>query len=215
MRLNFFIIIFSIIMVIVLILCIRIFVELNYDDKFYFEVKWLFIKYQIYPTKEKSKEEPKEQTEKIKKTEKSKKTEKKPNPIKAFYNNQGIEGVVELIESSASAISGMFKRIAKAIIVNNLFVDMTISGEDSAKTALKYGKMCAILYPAVGSIYSVMKIQKYHVNINPDFINSSNQAIFNVAFSFLPIRITNAALILAVQLIFKVMLKLFIGSRKK
>lgn len=207
-------ILLSIIAAIIILLCIRVTAVLNYNVKFTFEVKWLFLKFQIYPKKEKQ-EKKKEKAEEDKPKEgKKKKAKKGSGPLKAFYENQGFGGVLELIKNTSDAVSGLLKRVFKSLIINEFYLGMSISGDDAASTAIDYGETCAKVFPAIGVICSTMKVRKYDVDIRPDFMNDVKKAQFHVVISAVPIKITNAVLILAVQLLFKVLLKLFIGSRK-
>lgn len=57
--------------------------------------------------------------------------------------------------------------------------------------------------------------QKYEVNVVPDFISQENKAQFALSLSVRPIKLTNAAVVLAFRLLFKVLLKLLKGSKKK
>lgn len=208
-------ILLSLIIFIVLLLCIKITFITEYDEEFELEARWLFIKYRLYPPKEK-KSEPKKKdvTKKSKKDSKPKK-EKKPNIIKRFYENQGLTGVVELINTAASVVNGMFKRIFKSIVIDSMEIAMQVTGGDSAITAINYGEVCATVFPAMGLICSTMRVKKYKVNIAPDFIGTQNKAYFSAVVSVVPIKIVNAAIILVFQFFFKVLAKLFLGSRKE
>jgi hypothetical protein len=200
---------------VIILFCIRVVFYFDYNEIISFRVKWLFLEYQIYPAKKKIEKEKNTETknETHKETKKSEK-KKRINPIKSFYENQGFGGVIELIENTAAAVSTMLKRVIKSIVINELDISMKISSEDSAKTAIQYGKICAITFPAISAICSSVKVKKHDIDIRPDFMESSSNAKFHVVISIVPINITNAALILACQLLFKVLLKLFWGSRK-
>lgn len=212
---TFLYVLLSIIAAIILLLCIRVVAVLNYNEYFNLNVRWLFLKFQIYPKKEKHEEKAnKEKKDEPKDKKKKKESKNKSNPLKEFYENQGFNGVLELIGNASSAVTGMLKRIMKAIVINDLNLGISVSGSDSASTAIDYGETCAKVYPAMGAVCSTMNVRKYEVDIKPDFINGIKKAQFNVVISVIPIRIINAALILVVQLLFKVLLKLFLGSRK-
>ena len=113
-------ILLSIVAVIILLLCIRVTAVLNYNINLTFDVKWLFLKFRIYPKKEKQ-EKKKEKAEEDKpKEEKKKKNKKGPGPLKAFYENQGFGGVLELIKNTSDAVSGLLKRVFKSLILVRL-----------------------------------------------------------------------------------------------
>ncbi|NLX94475.1 MAG: DUF2953 domain-containing protein [Clostridiales bacterium] len=207
-------IILSIIFFLVLLLCIKITVATQYNEDFELEVRWLFIKYKLYPPKEKKPKKEKKEDSKDNKKDKKPKKAKKPNPLKKFYENQGMTGVIDLISATASVVNGRFKRIFKSVVINSLVIAMQVTGEDSAKTAMNYGEVCAAVFPAVGLMCSTMRVKRYKINITPDFIGSENKAYFSAVISVIPIRIVNAAIIFLFQFLFKVLAKLLLGGRK-
>ena len=123
-------------------------------------------------------------------------------------------GVIDLISATASVVNGMFKRIFKSVVINSLVIAMQVTGEDSAKTAMNYGEVCAAVFPAVGLMCSTIRVKRYKINITPDFIGSGNKAYFSAVISVIPIRIVNAAIIFLFQFLFKVLAKLLLGGRK-
>lgn len=220
-------IILAVIALIVILFSIKVSVTAVYDETFTLDVKWLFIKLRIYPedeekrAKKEAKKAEKDQKKKISKQEKPKKekTEESASPksniFKDFYNNQGFAATVNLIRTAAAQLGGFLKGVYRAFVIENLTVLLKVSaGDDAAQTAVKYGKVCSAVYPAMGFICSNMKVKQYDVNVVPDFISAENTATFKLSLSVRPIKLTNAVIVLAFKLIFKVLLKLLKGSKK-
>ena len=220
-------IILAVIALIVILFSIKVSVTAVYDETFTLDVKWLFIKLRIYPedeekkAKKEAKKAEKEQKKKNSKKEKPKKekTEESASPksniFKDFYNNQGFAATVNLIRTAAAQLGGFLKGVYRAFVIENLTVLLRVSaGDDAAQTAIKYGKVCSAVYPAMGFICSNMKVKQYDVNVVPDFISAENTATFKLSLSVRPIKLTNAVIVLAFKLIFKVLLKLLKGSKK-
>ena len=67
------------------------------------------------------------------------------------------------------------------ILVKKLSLSISVAGDDAADTAIKYGKYCAVVYPAVGTIVRVVKCKGYGVDINPNF---SEKAETEINFDF-------------------------------
>ena len=230
-------IILGIIALIVILFSIKVSVTAEYADSFSLDVQWLFIKLHIFPQTEeqkakreakKAKKEEKKKKEKYKKKEKKKKkpqeekkeedkpSEPKKNIFKEFYENQGFGATVELIQTAAAQLGGFMGSIYRAFVIENLKLLLKVSsGDDAAQNAIKYGKVCSAVYPSMGFICSNMKVKKYEVNVVPDFISQENRAEFELALSVRPIKLTNAVVVLAFRLLFKVLLKLLKGSKKK
>ena len=214
-------IILGIIAFFVILLSVKVAVTVHYEDDVAVSVKWLFLKFNILPKaekedkpekkkKDKKKEEkPKEESEVISEPKKK----KKDNMFVRFYRNRGVEGVVQLLKDTANAVGGMFRRIGRAFLFEELIISLTVGAGDSAETAIKYGKTCSVAFPAMGLIVDTMRVKKYNIEINPDFINGKNVAKLHTGISVRPIRLINAVIIVAFELLFKVVLKLLKHSK--
>lgn len=213
-------IILGIIAFFVVLLSIKLCVTVHYEDDVELSVKWLFLNIKILPKKEK--EEKKKKESKPKKEKKPKeeseiikepKKKKQDNMFVRFYKNRGVSGVVQLLKDAAKAVGGMFKRIGRAFLFEELYISLTVGTGDSAETAIKYGKTCSAAFPAMGLIVSTMRVKKYSIEINPDFINGSNCAKLHTKISVRPIKLINAVIIVAFELLFKVVVKLLKHSK--
>lgn len=214
-------IILGIIAFFVILLSVKVAVTVHYEDDVAVSVKWLFLKFNIIPKAEKE-DKPEKKKEKKKKEEKPKeesevipepKKKKKDNMFVRFYRNRGVEGVVQLLKDAANAVGGMFKRIGRAFLFEELIISLTVGAGDSAETAIKYGKTCSVAFPAMGLIVDTMRVKKYNIEINPDFIYGKNVAKLHTQISVRPIRLINAVIIVAFELLFKVVLKLLRHSK--
>ena len=213
-------IILGIIAFFVILLSIKLCVTVHYEDDVELLVKWLFLNIKVLPKKEdkkkeKKKKEPKQEDKPKEESEivKEPKKKKQDNMFVRFYKNRGVSGVVQLLKDTANAVGGMFKRIGKAFLFEELFVSLTVGAGDSAETAIKYGKTCSAAFPAMGLIVSTMRVKKYSIEINPDFINGSNGAKLHTKISVRPIKLINAVIIVAFELLFKVVVKLLKHSK--
>lgn len=213
-------ILLGIIAFITLILSIRITINGEFFDEFKLNIKWLFINLQILPAKPKKDKPPKKEKlkkEKIKDEQPVEKTtttgEKKENIFVRFYNNQGFDGVVELINNAAKDLGKMFSSFKKHIVLRELYLWMTISSGDAAQTALDYGRICQKVFPALSFICTNLTVKKYDVEIEPDFIGIKNKAQFAFSISIRPIFIINAVIVLALRLVFNVVIKFLKGTK--
>ena len=48
-------------------------------------------------------------------------------------------------------------------------IDIKVAGDDAGDSAVKYGRVCAVLFPALKLITDVVRVDRYEVNVNPDF----------------------------------------------
>lgn len=212
-------IILGIIAFFILLLSVKVMITVHYDDELTVSLSWLFLKFDLLPQKEKHKKKEKKKKEKDKPEETDEKIpepkKKKDNMFVRFYRNQGVSGVVQLLKDAAAALGGMFRRIGRAFLFEELYVSLTVGSGDSADTAVKYGKVCAAAFPAMGFIVSNMRVKKYNIEITPDFIRGSNSARMHVKAAVIPLRLINAVIIVAFRLLFKVVLKLLKHGKAK
>ena len=223
---TFLYILLGIILFFIILLSIRITINTEYFDEFKLSIKWLFLNIQILPSNKKEKPE-KEKKPKKEKPQNEPSPEPEPDPDEqplekkenifvTFYNNQGFDGVIELINNAASSLGKMFSSFKKHIVIRELYLFMTVTGGcDAAETALEYGRICQKVFPAMGFICTNLPVKKYDVEIEPDFIGVKNSAQFAASVHIRPIFFINAVIVLVFRLVFKVVLKFLKGIKNK
>ena len=168
-------------------------------------------------TKDKTKNKKEKATQQQTDTQESQAENKKQGGnslLKQLYIEQGYEGIEKMLLAFKNSLGSFFSKLYKTFTINEFYLTMHVSGSDAADTAIKYGKLASWLFPALGKIASTCKMKKYDVDISPDFLATKNQADLYLSVSVVPLRITNAAIVLAVQLVFKVLLKILFANNK-
>lgn len=211
-------IILGIIAFFIIVLSIPVVLDLEYTDAVRCKVSWLFLKFTLYPFPEKKKKEKKPKEEKKEEKPEEKKEEKpkpkKENFLKTFYNNQGLSGVIELINNCVGALKRFSVRfIKRAVIIKKFHLDIHITEDDAAATAIKYGKVCAALYPSLGFICSNMKVKDYEANVFADYCGEKTTVSFVTKTAFIPRALINAGIALVFSLL-KQLLKVVISNNK-
>lgn len=160
-----------------LVMFIPITLRASYKEKFWCAVYIGFVKLQLVPAKPKKgkKKKVKKQTPKTEQPKKA--TEKKPSLIKKY----GIEWLLNLIKRVAELAVSALQDFFSHILIKKFSLSISVAGDDAADTAIKYGKYCAVVYPAVGTIVHVVKCKGYGVDINPNF---SEKAETEINFDF-------------------------------
>lgn len=142
-----------------------------YNETLSLKLKVLFLKFTLVGKEKKKK--PKKQKSKKKKSDTEDKKEKKPSYVKKLSEKKGINGLLSMIiEISKLAVSTL-KGVFTNIVINKMDIALTVVGEDAADTALKYGKTCAVFYPAVTVICETVKASEYNVDVTPDFADDA------------------------------------------
>ncbi|MFR7950534.1 MAG: hypothetical protein ACLU4W_05520 [Acutalibacteraceae bacterium] len=116
-------ILLAIIALIVLAFSFRLTLQLDYHEMVELEVRYLFFRFKLLPWEKKEKAPKEEKPVEQKPPEEKKPNDKpaKPNPLKAFWQNEGVDGVIALLKETARIVSGMFRSIFKHVIIDKLF----------------------------------------------------------------------------------------------
>lgn len=204
----------GIILFIIVLFLIPVRVTAHYNGTFEMYVQYLFLKIKLFPNEKKSEKPRKEKKEKNKESVKEKKPksdkpkEKGDNIFLTFYNNQGFEGVIQLIADALNAVGGLFGGIFRHFVFRELYLEMKVAGSDAAETAIKYGKISSAVFPAMGLICSKAKVKKYDIDISPDFLAVKDEAMFHFQIGLSPIFVTNSVIAAGFKLFKNVLLKL-------
>ncbi len=214
-------IILGIILFFVIILALPVNVYSEYKESFILYVRWLFVKIYIYPPADKKKKKPKK--EKAPKEEKPKEEapaedpqppkEKGENFIKTFYNNQGVNGIIELISNIAKKLGSGLKGIGRSFYIRRLWLRINVADGNSANTAIKYGKMCSAVYPAMGYILSIVHSKNCSVKVQPDFLGGKTEGAFSLHLALIPLKLINAGIVMGIKLGVE-LIKVFISNAK-
>ncbi len=103
--------------------------------------------------------------------------------------NDGVASTVYYVQKGASLVTGAVRKLLRIITVNKLVVKLTVASEDAAHTAQDTGKICAILYPAITTLQSVLKIKRREVTVTPDFLAKKGRTEIHVLAHAMPLRL--------------------------
>ncbi len=217
--------ILGIILFFVILFSVRVHVIIDYGEHTKVWIKYLFLKIPVVDSTKPKKEKPKKETPKKEKPqEETQPEENKKNEsvtqqqgnglLKQLYIDQGYDGIVKMLSAVGKSLGGFFGKLYKTFVFNELYITMVTAGSDAATTAIKHGRLCAWVYPILGKLVSTCKVKKYDFDISPDFLATKNKAELYVDMYFTPIHITNGAVVLAVQLAFKVLFKLLFAKSR-
>lgn len=219
-------IILGIILFFVVLFSFKVSVILEMTDRNKVTLKYLFLKFTLYDSSKPEKEKkPKKEKKKTEETQQEEVTEDTPptentadnkgnNLFKQIYIEQGYDGIVKMLVAVKESLGSFFGKLYKTFTINELYLTMHVTGSDAADTAIKYGKLSSWLFPTLGKVTSTCKMKKYDIDISPDFLGVKNEADLYLNVSVVPIRITNAVIVLALQLVFKVILKILFANSK-
>lgn len=225
-------IILAIIAVIILALCIKVHINIEYsNENTSAYIKWLFVKVPLYPAKKKAKTVPEkavqtvaeeavpltdEQSDAAQAQQPADSTQaaatqaapaqpKKESLIHLIYRSNGVDGLIIILKRIFSYLGTFTGNALNGVVFEELYIDVSCTKGDAAATAIYYGEVCATVFPILGALVSKYKIRKYDFNIYPDYIARFSNASFIANIYIIPIYFTGIVLALVIKLLFKVL----------
>ncbi len=131
------------------------------------------------PSKEPAEQEP--AGGEIKRARKEKVPKKKKGKKIAFDLAQ----IMDYVRSASPPVKRLFKKIR----VSDLYIDYVVATDDAAKTAIKYGTVCAALYPAIEWLTTYFTVRVRRVHVEADFSEETDD-IF--AYCKIKLRVSTA-----------------------
>lgn len=218
-------IILGVVLFFIAVLSIPVVLDMEYGDVFKLRVSWLFVKFNILPKDESKKKPKKEKKPKQERTQAETapaetpvaNTAKKENPIKIFYEDQGVLGIVELINNVASYLGKFSKGFLKSIYIKKLRIRIWVTEGDAAQTAIKYGKFCQMIYPPLGFICSSCHVKDYDVNIWAEYCGDKTKGEFETKVALIPRSVINAGIAFVFRLVVRLVkaLLVYLKAKKK
>ncbi len=180
----------SVLAVIVLLLVLPAFVRVQYREELAVRVFVFGVPvYRYSPQAKKPKAK--------KKTDKPSKSKEKPSffrDLSKKLKTDGVGAVVSEVRNLASIVHGAARRVCRAVTVDRLRLALVVASEDAAATAQNTGRVCAILYPSLTTIQSVVRIRHREVTVTPDYLAEKGSVTADVTLHAVPIRLLWAAL---------------------
>ncbi|MFR1434827.1 MAG: DUF2953 domain-containing protein [Acutalibacteraceae bacterium] len=88
----------------------------------------------------------------------------------------------------AKLAADALRRALRVIVVDRLQVRLIVVGEDAADTAVRYGKICAAVYPAQAVLETVMKVRRRQIDVEPGFLQEKSSTAVDLRAHVQPLR---------------------------
>lgn len=107
---------------------------------------------------------------------------------KSFIEGFDANSVLALLAFIGTQTKGtLSKVVTKRVTIKNLQVGLTVTGDDAADTAIKYGQVASVVFPAMSFLTKNMKVRKYDVDLKPDFLATKQKASLHNQVAFRPL----------------------------
>lgn len=141
-------------------------VKIKFDEDIRVKVGFWFLRFTVYPKKEKT------DKKKLKKTS-DKKQEKEPNYISQMIKRDGIIEMVDFFIDTVKDLIGKINSLVGHIHIDKLFLVIGVGDDDAASAAIKCGVINSVLYPFLGYLASKTKFYKNDVTVHPMYDGES------------------------------------------
>ena len=124
------------------------------------------------------------------------KTEK-PSLLKELettYRQDGLSATLQWVKRLAAVFSRAVGRLLRAVTVKNLRLEMRISGEDAAASAVHYGEVCTVLFPMLAVITGNLRVKRQTVDVRPDFSEQGTAVLIDCRLGISLWRLAGAAI---------------------
>lgn len=167
----FLIILFSVIALFMILLLANIRLKLYLSKDGYLVLRYLFLRFRFELYGE-------NQVKRKKKEKKKAPKKEKQGYIKKIYDKNGpLEGTSQLLSIIKLLLSKLFSLFSKATITK-LDLNITVTGDDPAETAINYGAVSAVVYPTIGIINGIFTVKKQNVILNADYDSTEPKIYF-------------------------------------
>ncbi len=130
------------------------------------------------------------------------KKKKPPQPAKPQKNQglfgslkeqRGFFGALQFFADAGRMLGGAAARIYRGVRIDRLVLHAAISGKDAADTAIQYGRICAVAFPALSYLlgstrgYDPTSPRASDIEITPDFAGEGIRIYFIGEFTVFPL----------------------------
>ena len=123
-------------------------------------------------------------------TQKSDPEDTKKKKTRKPKKKKGGPGIsIDMIRDYIKSASPPIKRLFRKIKIRDVYIDYVVGTDDAAKTAIKYGSLCAGIYSAAELLCEFMDTKVKEINIEADFAAEKDD-IF--AYGVVKLRISTA-----------------------
>lgn len=110
------------------------------------------------------------------------------------FRKDGLGATLHWLGRLAGLLKTAAGRMLRAVTVRHLRLELRVPGEDAAATAVHYGQVCAVAYPALTLLYAGMRIKERTVRIGPDFAGEGGAVLVEVCGHVAVWRLLGAAI---------------------
>lgn len=162
------------------------------SPRLYLRIWW--IPFRLLPPRPKKEKPEKPSSDTPKSKDKEKKKPALLESLQTTFEEDGVGAAVHWLGELAALVQSAIGRLLRAVTVKQLRFHLRVSGEDPAAVAVRYGEICATVYPVLAVISNGLRIKKQEVSMTPDFLSERMAYLIDIRVRLSLWRIVGAAL---------------------
>lgn len=193
------IVLYSVLGFLLLLLCCLLWpvsLRVTYTDELRVKARVLGVPVTLFPGREKPPKKEKPAKKPGKRRTKREEQREKWLDLSRMLKEDGVGATLRTLQELAAILWKAARRVLRAITVRHLWLRLEIGGEDAAQTAIRYGQVCAALYPTVEAIGELVRIRQKELEVTPQFPDGESSVQLDVRLWVTPLRVLWAGLCL-------------------
>ncbi len=186
-----------IVLLLLLVLFVPVWVRVTYDGELRVRVRVLGVPITLLPSEDETEETP--SPDKPTKTAKPSKVKQLRDEVSRSFKEDGVAATLAYLTRLAKLAGQAIGRVLHCITVDRLNFELIVADGDADKTAIRYGQVCSVLYPAFTTLSGVIKVRKRALRIEPNFLQETSSLRADVRMHIWVYRLVGAAIVLLVK----------------
>lgn len=186
-----------VVLLLLLVLFIPAYARVTYEDELRVQVRVLGVPITLLPSEDESDEIP--TPDKRTTSAKPSKTKELIGEVSRSFKEDGVVATLDYLTRLAELVGQAVGRVLHGVIVDKLQLELIVADGDADTTAIRYGQVCSVLYPALSAIAGVIKVRKREMRIEPNFLLENSTVRADVRLHVWVYRVVGAAIVLLVR----------------
>lgn len=187
-----------ILLLLLLVLFVPVWARITYDEELRVRVWVLGVPITLLPSEDKPEEAEAKPTKTTAPAKPSKAKELLAEVSRSFKED-GVAATLGYLTDLARIAGQAVGRVLHSITVDKLKLELIVADGDADTTAIRYGQVCSVLYPALTAIAGVIKVRKRAMRVEPNFFMKNSTASADVRLHIWVYRVVGAAIVLLVR----------------
>lgn len=182
---------------ILLLLLLPVRVGLRYQQDLRVWVGYGPVKFRIYPSRREKETVQRKGKPDAKRRSPQKKTASVSDKLSEIADNMKRDSLSETLHEVQALLQlagRTARQLLRAVTVSRLHVKIQVSAGEAAGTAVRYGQVCSVLFPALATLEQTLRIRNRQVEVTPGFGQEESRVWADIRVRAIPLRLLFVAL---------------------